>query len=57
MLSKDWENWDWFQTTQSELDSYIKPISKFFGAHTKKQLEEGAQQRGVMLAIVSDYPM
>ena len=54
MLNKDWENWDWLQTTQSELDSYIKPISKFFGAHTKKYLEEEAQQRGLMLAIVAD---
>ena len=54
ILNKDWENWDWIQTTQSELDSYIQVISKFFVIHTKKQLEEGALQKGVMLAVVSD---
>ena len=54
MVNKDWENWDWFKTTQSELDLYVQAISHFIKGHTKVELEGGAVNRGLMLAIVAD---
>ncbi|MFC1532154.1 CaiB/BaiF CoA transferase family protein [Thermodesulfobacteriota bacterium] len=52
MKEKDWENWDWNQTTQAELDSIFKAIALFFENHTKEELQEGAIKRDIMLYSV-----
>ncbi|MFC1900344.1 CaiB/BaiF CoA transferase family protein [Chloroflexota bacterium] len=54
MKEKDWENWDWANTTQAELDSIQKAINDFFKTHTKKELEVKATKRGIQLNIICD---
>ena len=51
------KNFDWskfgFETTQEEMDKIEAPTGRFFLAHTKKELFEGALKNGVQLYPVS----
>lgn len=49
MIEQGWQDWDWGQTTQSELDCLIEAIGGFFNSHTAQELEDGAVKRGIML--------
>lgn len=50
----DWENWNWDEITQADLDSYIDAVSEFFKKRTAEELEEEAIKRGIMLNKVCD---
>ena len=54
MKEKDWERWDWLQTTQHEFDSLTRAINLFFKAHTGQELQEEAVKRDVQLNKVCD---
>jgi benzylsuccinate CoA-transferase BbsE subunit len=51
------KNFDWSrfgaETTQEDMDRLEAPTAKFFSAHTKKELFEGALKHGVQLYPVS----
>ncbi len=51
------KNFDWskfgMETTQEEMERLEAPTAKFFLAHTKKELSEGALKNGVQLYPVS----
>ncbi len=51
------KNFDWskfgFETTQEEMNKIEAPTARFFLAHTKKELFEGALKHGVQLYPVS----
>jgi len=49
MKEKDWEQWDWAQVTQEELDQLTDSIGRFFKAHTADELEEESTKRGIRL--------
>jgi crotonobetainyl-CoA:carnitine CoA-transferase CaiB-like acyl-CoA transferase len=49
MKERDWENWDWAQTTQTELDSIQEAISRFLKNHTREELAEESKKRGIQL--------
>jgi len=40
-----WENWDMADRTQKEIDEISVPVEKFFLAHTKMELWEGAVKK------------
>jgi crotonobetainyl-CoA:carnitine CoA-transferase CaiB-like acyl-CoA transferase len=54
MRDRDWKNWSWAETTQTELDSLVKAISLFFKAHTAQELQDEATKRGLMLNKICD---
>lgn len=49
MKEKDWEQWDWLQVTQDELDQLTDAIGRFFKAHTADELEEESTKRGIRM--------
>lgn len=49
MKDKDWPSFDYALVTQEEVNRMEVPTGKFFKSHTKKELYDGAIQRGVML--------
>lgn len=52
MLNYDWSKYD-AKTTQAEIDRMEAPTAKFFLAHTKAELFQGALEYGVQLYPVS----
>ncbi|MDD5701734.1 MAG: CoA transferase [Dehalococcoidales bacterium] len=48
----DWRTWNWEATSQQAVDEITQCLSNFFMQHTKAELWEGAQKRGIML-----YPL
>lgn len=50
----DWELFDLAKVSQEEVDRICDPISKFFLAHTKQELYEGARERHIQLYPVSN---
>lgn len=49
LRAKDWGKFDMHQATQEIMDRIEGPIAEFFLSHTKKELDEGAMKRGLML--------
>ena len=49
----DWDNLDMWSATQDFIDRMEAPIGRFFMMHTKKELYEGAIERGVQLHMTS----
>jgi crotonobetainyl-CoA:carnitine CoA-transferase CaiB-like acyl-CoA transferase len=49
----DWETLDMFAVDQSEVDRISRPIEIFFGAHTKKEIFEGAAQKRISVCPLS----
>jgi benzylsuccinate CoA-transferase BbsE subunit len=49
----DWEAFDLARVSQEEMDRVCDPIGKFFLAHTKQELYEGARERHIQLYPVS----
>ena len=49
----DWDTFDLRTTTQEVVDRMEEPTAKFFMAHTKAELLEGAVKHRVMLYPVS----
>jgi len=47
---------DFTVATQEELDQVAGPVGRFFLAHSKAQLYEGARRRGIILYPVSTIP-
>ncbi|MFC1921575.1 CoA transferase, partial [Chloroflexota bacterium] len=54
MKEKDWESWDWSNTSQNELDSLIEVISQFFKMHTKEEIEKESSQRSMQIQGICD---
>ena len=48
----DWDKLDWSKVTQDYVDKFQEPVSRFFLAHTKAELLEGAVERGIQI-----YPL
>ena len=48
----DWRTWNWQTVSQETVDEITQSFSRFFIKHTKAELWEGAQERGVQL-----YPL
>ena len=48
----DWSTWNWEATSQGAVDQVTQSFTDFFLRHTKAELWEGAQKRGIML-----YPL
>jgi len=53
LLRFDWTIFDMAKQTQDLQDQIEAPIARFFMRHTKAELYEGAQKRGIMLCPVS----
>jgi crotonobetainyl-CoA:carnitine CoA-transferase CaiB-like acyl-CoA transferase len=53
LLQMDWDNFDMFTLTESEMVKISKPIEEFFKKHTSKELLKGAVPRGVSLGPLS----
>lgn len=49
----NWEEFDAARATQDIWDRIEEPIARFFSAHTKAELFQGAVERGIMLYPVS----
>jgi len=45
----DWMEFEWQTVTQDVVDEITKDFNRFFKAHTKAELFEGAQERGIMI--------
>ncbi|MFC1900339.1 CaiB/BaiF CoA transferase family protein [Chloroflexota bacterium] len=54
MKEIDWENWDWLEATQAQLDSIVEAVSLFFEAHSGQELQDGAREKGMMLNKICD---
>jgi benzylsuccinate CoA-transferase BbsE subunit len=54
MKERDWDNWDWNDTNQDDLDRITGAISRFFEVHTAEELVKGSVERGIMLDKVCD---
>jgi len=50
----DWESWDMAERTQQEIDEISTPVEKFFLAHTKMELWEGAVKRRISVCPFYD---
>jgi benzylsuccinate CoA-transferase BbsE subunit len=48
----DWKTFDWQTVTQDTVDEITQSLRRFFITHTKAELWEGAQERGIQL-----YPL
>jgi crotonobetainyl-CoA:carnitine CoA-transferase CaiB-like acyl-CoA transferase len=48
----EWRTWDWQTVSQETVDEITQSFSRFFIKHTKAELWEGAQKRGIQL-----YPL
>ena len=48
----DWRTWNWQTVPQETVDEITQSFSRFFMKHTKAELWEGAQKRGIQL-----YPL
>jgi benzylsuccinate CoA-transferase BbsE subunit len=53
LLHMDWDSFDMFTLTESEMVKISKPIEEFFKKHTSKELLKGAVPRGVSLGPLS----
>ncbi len=53
LLNFDWSIFDMAKQTQDIQNRIEEPIGRFFKAHTKMELYEGALKRGIMLCPVS----
>ena len=49
MKEKNWDQWDWLQVTQDELDQLTDAIGRFFKTHTADELEEESTKRGIRM--------
>lgn len=45
----DWSTWNWQTVTQDTVDEIVESFSRFFMNHTKSELWNGAQERGIQL--------
>jgi crotonobetainyl-CoA:carnitine CoA-transferase CaiB-like acyl-CoA transferase len=45
----DWSTWNWQTVSQDAVDEIIQSFSNFFMKHTKAELWEGAQEKGIQL--------
>ncbi len=48
----DWSTWNWQTVSQDTVDEVTQSFGRFFMKHTKAELWEGAQKRGIQL-----YPL
>jgi crotonobetainyl-CoA:carnitine CoA-transferase CaiB-like acyl-CoA transferase len=48
----DWRTWNWQTVSQETVDGITQSFERFFLKHTKTELWEGAQKRGIQL-----YPL
>jgi crotonobetainyl-CoA:carnitine CoA-transferase CaiB-like acyl-CoA transferase len=48
----DWRTWNWQTITQDTVDDVIGSFRRFFLTHTKSELWEGAQKRGIQLCPI-----
>lgn len=53
LRSMDWNKFDMATSTQAMHDSLEKPIGRFFLAHTRAELYEGARKRDILLAPIN----
>ena len=53
LRSIDWENLDMFKVSQEVVDRISQPIEKFFLAHTKREISQGAIERGISICPLS----
>lgn len=53
LLKMDWEAWDMAEASESEIQRLEDAIARFFKAHAKLELYEGAIKRRVMLMPVN----
>ncbi len=45
----DWSTWNWQTVTQETVDEIVESFSRFFMNHTKTELWNGAQEKGIQL--------
>jgi crotonobetainyl-CoA:carnitine CoA-transferase CaiB-like acyl-CoA transferase len=45
----DWSGWNWQTVTQDSVDEITQSFSRFFMQHSKAELWEGAQNKGIQL--------
>jgi crotonobetainyl-CoA:carnitine CoA-transferase CaiB-like acyl-CoA transferase len=45
----DWKTWNWATVSQETADEITQSFARFFMNHTKAELWEGAQERGIQL--------
>lgn len=45
----DWKTWNWATVSQEKADEITQSFARFFMNHTKAELWEGAQERGIQL--------
>ena len=50
----DWDNFDFFKTTQETFDHLDRDINAFLAKHTKKELSDGALAHNVLFGQVAD---
>ena len=53
LRSIDWENLDMFKVSQDAVDRISQPIEKFFLAHTKREIAQGAIERSISICPLS----
>jgi crotonobetainyl-CoA:carnitine CoA-transferase CaiB-like acyl-CoA transferase len=53
LRSIDWENLDMFKVSQDVVDRISQPIEKFFLAHTKREIAQGAIERSISICPLS----
>ncbi len=49
----EWEEWDFYTTTQQRVDEIEQAFRRFFLRHTRRELQEGAVARSIVLAAAS----
>ncbi len=49
LINVDWGTWNWATVSQEDADEITGSFARFFMNHTKAELWEGAQQRGIQL--------
>jgi crotonobetainyl-CoA:carnitine CoA-transferase CaiB-like acyl-CoA transferase len=45
----DWSTWNWQTVNQDAVDKIVESFSRFFMNHTKSELWNGAQEKGIQL--------
>jgi benzylsuccinate CoA-transferase BbsE subunit len=53
LRAMDWENLDMFSVNQEVVDQISRPIEKFFLAHTKREIAQGAAEKSISVCPLS----
>ena len=53
LTAMDWDNFDMWKATREIISQISQPIAKFFMAHTKKELLDGASERHISICPLS----